>query len=325
MKPIIFMGIVLVVGAVLMGLLWIGLRPGASTSSTGRSNEPLVSLVLLLRQPRQPSEATVHAAAERAFGVKFGRDPSAGDFVDTLQKNMFPVGIRGSRLGVIYSSAKYFDNNPAAAARFSDPALRDAVNNHQGWVSVDWFGPLDPGDRPKAYQQIGRLLAELAGDDCLAVFSTERGQLRIYDGQSKKLMRGRSPIDAFVDDVPVTVGDNDPKLNAGMAEARRRWPEFVAAFGGRKPNDHFSAKARFIDGDHVEYMWMTVTSISGDSVRGTLDNEPSIVNNVKYGQPTSFRLTDLNDWLYKDATGMHGGFTIPAVEAARGGSNAQNR
>src|SRR5262245_2036309 len=57
---------------------------------------------------------------------------------------------------------------------------------------------------------------------------------------------------------------NDPRFKAAEAEARRRWPEFVAAFNRREPNVAYAVKARFTDGSATEWMWVQVQSIAGD-------------------------------------------------------------
>jgi uncharacterized protein YegJ (DUF2314 family) len=107
----------------------------------------------------------------------------------------------------------------------------------------------------------------------------------------------------------------DPRFRAAEDEARRRWPEFVAAFAKRKPGDNFAVKAQFVDGGHTEWMWVQVHSIDGATLRGTLDNEPVYVKNVKGGQSVTVKQADTDDWLFqrqgdKDMTGA---FTAKAM------------
>jgi uncharacterized protein YegJ (DUF2314 family) len=99
-------------------------------------------------------------------------------------------------------------------------------------------------------------------------------------------------------------------MKAAVERARQNWPQFVHAFEHRSPGQVFSAKACFRDGQDKEFMWLKVTAIENDVVFGILDNAPGIIRTLKEGQQTSFRLAELNDWLYTDGKKMQGGFTI---------------
>ena len=52
----------------------------------------------------------------------------------------------------------------------------------------------------------------------------------------------------------------------------------------RHPGDNFAVKARFVDGRYEEWMWVQVTSIDAETLRGTLDNEPVHLGNLKVNQ-----------------------------------------
>ena len=78
---------------------------------------------------------------------------------------------------------------------------------------------------------------------------------------------------------------DDPRYKTAEAEARRRWPEFVAAFARRAPGDTFSVKSAFSDGKQTEWMWIRVESIEpdgegGQRIKGTLASEPVYARNV---------------------------------------------
>src|SRR5207248_9378684 len=124
-------------------------------------------------------------------------------------------------------------------------------------------------------------------------------------------------------DPVVYVAADNPRMKAAVAEARRRWPEFIAAFEGRHrvargaSDGVFSAKAAFRDGEREEFMWVKVTAIENDVVFGTLDNEPGVVKNVRLGQRVKFPLSELNDWIYRQGKDLRGVFTIAAVRAAQ--------
>lgn len=74
----------------------------------------------------------------------------------------------------------------------------------------------------------------------------------------------------------VEVHETDPEMNAAIAEARRRWLEFVAAFAARKEGDSFLAKYPFTTTEGpLEHIWLVVTEITPDQqVIGNINNEP---------------------------------------------------
>ena len=90
-------------------------------------------------------------------------------------------------------------------------------------------------------------------------------------------LRGADPLDALDTGGPVPVvgiAPNDPRLLAAVREARRRWPEFVAAFEQRDGAQIFSVKVPVREGKHTEYMWLSVSALEHEMIYGRLDNEP---------------------------------------------------
>ena len=51
---------------------------------------------------------------------------------------------------------------------------------------------------------------------------------------------------------------------AAVAECRRRWPEFVAAFEARS-GENFLVKAPVAHGDNTEFIWLSVTALENDA------------------------------------------------------------
>jgi len=121
------------------------------------------------------------------------------------------------------------------------------------------------------------------------------------------------PATRPTDDPVVRVERNDPEMRVAVRQARRKWPQFAAAFERRQSGEHFSAKAPFREGGREEYMWVTVTKIEHETVYGILDNDPVDVTSLKAGQPVHFPLSELNDWLYEYGDVVHGGFTIAVL------------
>jgi uncharacterized protein YegJ (DUF2314 family) len=113
------------------------------------------------------------------------------------------------------------------------------------------------------------------------------------------------------------VSGDDPRMVAAVAECRRRWPEFVAAFEARS-GEHFTVKAPITHGDHTEFIWIEVTALENDVIYGTLGNEPVRLGPLKLGSKVRTAVADLNDWCYLDPTGEpHGLFTLKVIDAAQ--------
>jgi uncharacterized protein YegJ (DUF2314 family) len=132
---------------------------------------------------------------------------------------------------------------------------------------------------------------------------------------SKNRSNRRAEREERYEKAGVTDPGNDPRFKAAEAEARRRWPEFVAAFNKREPAAAYAVKAKFTEGDNVEWMWVQVDAISGATVRGILDNEPVDVHNVKVGQRVTVAQGDIDDWIIAKSGGIvKGGFTTKVME-----------
>jgi uncharacterized protein YegJ (DUF2314 family) len=102
---------------------------------------------------------------------------------------------------------------------------------------------------------------------------------------------------------------------AAVAEARARFPEFVAAFEGRDGDEEqvFSVKAPFGVEDEVEFMWLQVTGIENDVVYGVLGNEPAR-GKLKLGDRVRTSVAQINDWVYLRNDEMIGGFTVKVLD-----------
>jgi uncharacterized protein YegJ (DUF2314 family) len=180
------------------------------------------------------------------------------------------------------------------------------------------MGDVTEADKPAAYRRIGGLLAELAGDDCLAVAAPQTGAITPYAPELLEKLRGDDPLGALspVEPPVLQIRDDDPLMVAAVAEARRRWPEFVAAFE-RRDGEMFSVKSEFTEGDASEFIWVEVTAIENDVVYGKLGNEPVALNKLKLGQTVRVPRAELNDWMYMKGDKIQGGFTLEALKKAQ--------
>jgi uncharacterized protein YegJ (DUF2314 family) len=117
----------------------------------------------------------------------------------------------------------------------------------------------------------------------------------------------------------VQLGADDPGLVAAAAEARRRWPEFVAAFNEQRPGRKCAVKySAPIKGGGDEHIWIMVTALGSDTISGTLGNAPVADIGLKLGEAVTIQTADIKDWLVTDGSSMTGGFSIATLKNAAG-------
>jgi uncharacterized protein YegJ (DUF2314 family) len=187
-----------------------------------------------------------------------------------------------------------------------------------GTLSRKDSGDIHPAELDEAYQWMGRLIAELADSDCLAIFSPTTDQLNIYDAALEDQLRSKHPLDVFAEPTFLPVVEIDQQaasVQLAIAEAQRRWPEFERAFGCRKREQFFAVKAPFCQNDVTEFMWLIVTAIEHNVIYGRLDNDPVGVSRLRHGDVVRVSVDHVNDWLFHSSDRLVGGFTL---DAARG-------
>ncbi len=276
---------------------------------------PLISVVLLLREPRYLNEEILRVAVRNALEVDLSdRGPESTEFIvggEDMPTNF--VNLRDRALLVHNFPRPYMENAAATAEQVPELRLRRAIADHGGWLSVDWLnGPEDEDP----YRTLGKLAAELLDEDCLGIFLPQFNRLYPCEPGQEELLRNPEPLKslqahALVPIMEVPEGDAD--MAAAQAEARRRWPEFVGAFERRQAEQTFAVKAPFREGENVEFMWVKVSSLENDTIYGVLDNDPMSLRKIRAGSRVTVPASDLNDWLWTDSAGMVGGFTIPTV------------
>ncbi|HEY8667167.1 MAG TPA: DUF2314 domain-containing protein [Tepidisphaeraceae bacterium] len=120
--------------------------------------------------------------------------------------------------------------------------------------------------------------------------------------------------------MPMDIADDDPALAAATAEAKRRWPEFAAAYAARasrKDDDEFLVKALFSEGDIREVMWVEVEKIENGTITGQLMDDPEDLKNLKEGDSVQVKEQEIQDWRYTDSFGDHGAFSEKVLDKKR--------
>jgi len=279
---------------------------------------PLISVVLNLRTKATLTDQKINSAVVRAWGREPRKD--LNEHIVYKPPICF-VKFEGIVLMVTNAGRKYCPEQylEQAIAEFPEERQKKVVREHKAFLTIDLMSPKDPRRKQKhgCYRRMAHLAAEFVDENCLGIYIPETGQMRPYDSEVIKALRSDRPLEELErwGSPPVAaIADNDPRLIAAVAEARRRWPEFVWAFEHRCAEQSFSVKAHFIDGDSQEWMWVSVSSIVDGAINGSLGNAPVNVQNVREGDKVTLRASEIGDWVYNDGETLIGGYSIAPDE-----------
>ena len=140
------------------------------------------------------------------------------------------------------------DPNEFGGATGGEMFAEEADSRMYGTVSRKESTDIHPAELDEAYGWMGRLIAELADSDCVAIFSPATDQMNVYDETLEEGLRSKHPLDVFVEPTFLPVVEIDEQaasVQMAIAEAQRRWPEFERAFGRRTGEQLFAVKAPF--------------------------------------------------------------------------------
>jgi hypothetical protein len=243
---------------------------GANEDSEEDSPEPMISLVHLRRQQRYLEASVLANALSDAWGLNIhggeGDPPDDADgfvaghsplFIVMVQKPVFAM------FTVHNHDRSYFDDSEAVAKSVPNLRFAEIIRDHASWLAVDLMQVKDTAmDQNEAYRMIGKAVSALADDDVMAIMCPQHRFFNLWSPELEKMLCGDSPLDALREEVKAPVfgvPDGDLIENA-IAEARRRWPEFVTTFKNRQPGDErFIVKAPFVGEDgQTEHMWLQV-------------------------------------------------------------------
>lgn len=293
---------------------------------------PLVSLVLLLSRPRSVSVGQVRDAISSALGIMFDPDNTeATTFVLELPPAPALTGEHGRSFMIQIPQGMFMmhcasmpyehSNEERFVRRIQDGRLQRVFREHTGWLSCDALH-LNSADQSDAagYAVIGQIIALFTGDDTLGIVCPAIQRCNEYSPALQPVLVGGNPLAIFeqTTNVPViTIKDDDPELLAAVEEARSRWPEFLAAFTARTPdNDRFSVKVPLSDNGNTEWIWISPTSISDTAVTGTLGNDPNELAHYAYGDEVTIPVDRISDWMIVEDDEIIGGFSLKVLQKA---------
>lgn len=310
-----------------------GEDPENPSVSDSAPEETITSLVYFLAEPRTADEQMIRESVSSALGHEFSTDDSEPEnFViqfrnpesSRLEEDAivrFLVRIPEGNFAILLSDSPYIENPEEFAEQsIRDKRLRNAIEAHRAWLSVDWMDdPPPPEQSKKVYGIIGKILCAFAGPDCLAIYSPELHRCNEFDLSLLETLGSGQPLELFEEptfEPIIEISDSNPKMAAAVAKAKKRWPEFTDRFSraSKEDREKFIVKAEFREGTACEYMWVAVTRIEPDTVEGILMNDPHELLDVHRGAEVRFGMDRLNDWIYSDDDGLHvGGFTLDVL------------
>jgi uncharacterized protein YegJ (DUF2314 family) len=114
-------------------------------------------------------------------------------------------------------------------------------------------------------------------------------------------------------DIPTPVKAHDPELEAAAARARSELSAMRSHFAKGVPfKERLSIKAPFTSEDgEVEWMWADVVRWTGDTLEGTLANDPDVVKTLKAGSHVKVPFAKVADFIHMTPDGKQtGGYSI---------------
>jgi uncharacterized protein YegJ (DUF2314 family) len=111
-------------------------------------------------------------------------------------------------------------------------------------------------------------------------------------------------------DPVVDVEEDDPVMDAAIAESKRTLPEFLAALDNPPPQaGEFGIKYPLGGWEHI---WVENLRRNGDRIVGTLANAPQQEGH-RLGERVSVPLAEISDWAYRAPNGVMQGHRTTRV------------
>jgi uncharacterized protein YegJ (DUF2314 family) len=117
--------------------------------------------------------------------------------------------------------------------------------------------------------------------------------------------------------------NDDARMNAAVAEARRTFPGFVQKLSAGELTDAYpkiKVGLAAADGSR-EHIWVAEPRVEGDRISGVLANEPAQLPGQHEGSPVTFTAEQVSDWSYERGGRMWGNYTtrvmLPRLDPAQ--------
>lgn len=106
----------------------------------------------------------------------------------------------------------------------------------------------------------------------------------------------------------------NPSYQEARQLAQADISRFVELFRVKSDSLEFYIKTSFSDEMGVEHMWVSVYSVEGDSVLGTVDNDPIKIQKKQFGDSVIVNIRDIGDFsVYKGDSIIFGDYLNQAL------------
>lgn len=290
-----------------------------------KRNASMISVVMLRTKPLPLTESDVRGAFRRAF--KAEAKVEATPMPDGNANAFMVLSDSIPPLGVICAKIPYMPPDEARdiAEHLEHEVTRNAMTQHTCWVSVDAMGVDSSSGKDivaGAHALCAKLAAEFADEDCLLLFLPATNRVAEVTSKAIDQLRAGELDTLFGDDdlhQPIfRPAANDADVAAAMAEAQRRLPEFLNAVSTGAGDQPALFKARFDvtqEGGEQgnEYIWLSLKSVSGTGLTGTIENPPLDKSIPPKGSTVTIELGRVVDWLYVDSNKKPQGMFVDRV------------
>lgn len=277
----------------------------------------LWAVTLLLDRPARVDAGKIKVAVAAVFGDEVAAAGFAPVQTGPVTKHDFPAKDYFLSVESVLRLYPTIDAIRSGEGEPLDPEVKEAFGNHRCFLAISVI-PSPRAKKEDLYALMGKLAARFLDDTCVCVYCRGPGVYLKPADDVTQAMRGEGPksmYDLFVDRRAIGVPKGEPAMEAAMAEAKRRWPEYLQIWKSRPEPSEFMIKARFETDGHVEFMWIKVASIDDDLITGILGNTPHFAKHLREGQAHTVSSADVVDWAYAFAGKGDGWFTEPRMRA----------
>ncbi len=269
---------------------------------------PPVALVALETTPRFLSKTQIALAVSKAIGRVF---PVEEVLEEAPEKHRFTVD--GYELTFVSRFGPYIPKNRGP---HPDLRIQTVLERHESALLLDAWAAPEGKTREEGTDLMGRILIEIADETTVGIFCFHTQRLNPFDEELAEMFRGGQAAEAmatYTADGVSTIAIDDKRMIAAIAEARRRWPEFVEAFTNRSsPDAAFMIKAPFGEGDQVEHLWIEIERADNSSASGIVQSRPLWLARPRFGDEVTVPVEQLTDWAFADG-GRDGGLFAEAI------------
>jgi uncharacterized protein YegJ (DUF2314 family) len=300
------------------------------------------TVIVLFSRPQPLSASRLYRLTADAFRLPFDETGVLG-FYTSNAPLLRMVKVCGDTFSVLPVARPYVhaEELAAAAPRLSLPGEREAWQNHQAYVQLDFVsGPADLSPTRNAqFSILLRFAAQLVAAEATGVYLPDAGltlpasptladHLRNFTSLDRLRESFFGPFWSARQEVaaePAPDGGQFFSERFVQANALAHWTEFLEAFSDPRDGDVFLVKALLREGELCEYVWLEVQSILGDTITGELDSRPVHLVSTREGDRVQVQAASVGDWMYLRHGRLHGGFSIQLPAHEESGSETRTR